>query len=111
MVHKNRVVACLSAATCHCLIQRRNRNADPQGLPLEYDVERTLASIAKLTSEVATAQRTVATREEDSIYTHYDTWLPEEDGPLDCWRATWIDPPSGAAARRQHDIRRSCRRR
>lgn len=44
--------------------------------------------------QVANATRTIKTREQDMIFTHYDGWLPEkeEETPLGEWKKSWVEP-------------------
>ena len=81
-------IAVLSAATNYCLIRRRNRNALCPHLPLKYEPNISVADIFAQVTETATALRTIAEREENRIYTHYEGWLPDET-PTNAWVAQW----------------------
>ena len=87
----HRAAACFAAATCHCLLQRRHRNASERALPLEHDSAVLLKKITQTVASVAAAHRTIAIREETRIYTHYEGWLPEEDGPVESWENSWLE--------------------
>jgi hypothetical protein len=80
----------LAAATNSTLLRRRNHNAHSRDHPLRIRAEILVEHTLRLTAETATAMRTAATREEDSIYTHYEGWLPEDDDlPTTKWANQW----------------------
>ena len=55
----------------------------------------------RLTSEVATAMRTLAEQEERRIYTHYEGWMPKDqkDWPTHVWRERWCSGLLGGLLR------------
>ena len=55
-----------------------------------HDPHRTATHIVKEVCQVATAGRTIATKEENRIYTNYEGWLPDEDErPTSVWSNSW----------------------
>jgi len=83
----------VAAATNACLLRRRHHNAyNPKTSvsSLQHDTQRTIESILLLVRKTATAMRTLARKEEDRIYTHFEGWLPaEEEQPTEEWRTHW----------------------
>ena len=76
------------AATNTYLLRRRHRNANGPG-PLDTDTPKAIRAILNDVGSIATAQRTLAERDETFIYTHYEGWLPETL-PTEEWQNTWL---------------------
>ena len=90
------LIAAAAAITNHALIRRRNNNALDPSRPLQHDTLTTINQVLKELCEVASALRTVAEREEDRIYTHYEGWLPEQEKlPTEIWQNTWTAMMTG----------------
>ena len=76
----NTPIATISAATNTCLMRRRNHNAYNPTLPLQHNTPRLVADILQLVAQTATAMRTTAQLEDRYIYTHYEGWMPPDEG-------------------------------
>ena len=87
------VLLATAAATLQCLLQRRNHNAFAIDCPLQYKFEPLIKSIRHEIACAAAHHRTIATREENMIYTHYEGWLPEKT-PTDVWKDAWLGNPT-----------------
>ena len=88
--HLKQLNAAVAATTNNVLIRRRQSNALDTDRPLQHSTSAAVNQILRELCETATALRTVAEREEDSICTHYEGWLPEEEKlPTTIWQDTW----------------------
>ena len=87
-VSLKRPFVAFAAATNAYLLRRRHRNANGPG-PLDSDTPKAIRAILHDVASIATAQRTLAERDETFIYTHYEGWLPETL-PTEEWEKTWL---------------------
>ena len=83
----SRPAVAFAAATNTYLLSRRHRNAHGPG-PLDTDTPKAIRTILQDVASIATAQRTLAERDETYIYTHYEGWLPETL-PTEEWWGEW----------------------
>ena len=74
----------------------------------QHDPSTIIANILSTVCTTATATRTKAEREENTIYTHYEGWLPDEaERPTTIWAEQWCNSTGGLGLVRNSQPRAS----